>query len=185
MKKITLVIAAAVALSLAGSTAKAAPITASGTLAVTATVTSQIYMIFNTDGSGVALTGAGSNAATLPFGSVSAFTTPPANVTQTLQATTFTISTPVDVNVRISNPAAASATCTLKAQLASADATNNWTVGGVAVTNASAVTVNGTLAYQTGNVTTGGVTEAVAIAIPYTEAATTISNTINFTATSN
>jgi len=45
MKKLSLVMAAAVALSLAGSTAKAAGITASGTLAVTATVTSQIYMI--------------------------------------------------------------------------------------------------------------------------------------------
>ena len=184
MKRITLVIAAAVALSLAGSTAKAAN-TASGTLAVTATVTSQIYMIFNSDGSGVALTGAGSNAATLPFGSVSAFSAPPANVTLSLQATTFTISTPVDVNVRISNPAAASATCKLTAQLASADATNTWTVGGTAVTSASAATINASLAYQTGNVTTGGVSEAVAIAIPYTEAATTISNTINFTATSN
>jgi hypothetical protein len=184
MKRITLVIAAAVALSLAGSTAKAA-ITASGTLAVTATVTSQIYMIFNSDGSGVALTGSGSNAATLPFGSVSAFSTPPTNVTLSLQALTFTISTPVDVNVRISNPAAASPTCKLTAQLASADATNAWTVGGVAVTSASAATINAALAYQTGNSSTGGVAEAVAIAVPYTEAATTISNTINFTATSN
>ncbi|MGA3328057.1 MAG: hypothetical protein ABSF45_26705 [Terriglobia bacterium] len=184
MKKLTLVIAtAAVALFLAGSTANAA--SASGTLAVTATVTSQIYMIFNTDASGVALTGSGSNAATLPFGSVSAFSAPPANVTLTLQATTFTISTPMDVNVRISNPAAASANCKLTAQLASADATNTWTVGGVAVTNASAATINATLAYQTGNQPTGGVSEAVAIAVPYTEAATTISNTINFTATSN
>ncbi|MGA3328055.1 MAG: hypothetical protein ABSF45_26695 [Terriglobia bacterium] len=184
MKKLTLVIAtAAVALFLAGSTAKA--VSASGTLAVTATVTSQIYMTFDTDASGVPLTGSGSNAATLPFGSVSAFSAPPANVTLTLQATTFTISTPVDVNVRISNPTATSPNCTLKAQLASADATNNWTVGGIAVTSASAATISSTLAYQTGSTTTGGVSEAVAIAVPYTEAATTISNTINFTATSN
>src|SRR5208337_3533225 len=180
MKKLSLVIAIAVTLFLAGSTAKAA--SASGTLAVTATVTSQIYMIFNTDASGVALTGSGSNAATLPFGSVSAFSAPPANVTLTLQATTFTISTPMDVNVRISNPAAASANCKLTAQLASADATNTWTVGGVAVTSAAAATISSTLAYQTGNQTTGGVSEAVAIAVPYTEAAMTISNTINFTA---
>ncbi|MGA3328056.1 MAG: hypothetical protein ABSF45_26700 [Terriglobia bacterium] len=183
MKRLSLVIAAAIALSLAGSTAKAA--SASGTLAVTATVTSQIYMIFDTDASGVSLTNSGTSAATLPFGSVSAFSAPPAHVTLSLQATTFTISTPVDVNVRISNPAAASANCTLKAQLASADATNTWTVGGVAVTSASAVTISSSLAYQTGSTTTGGVSEAVAIAVPYTEAATTISNTINFTATSN
>jgi hypothetical protein len=180
MKKLSLAIAAAVTLSLAGSTARAA--TSSGTLTVTATVQSAINMIFNTDASGVALTGAGTNAATLAFGTVSAYGTAPTHVTVTPGGTSFTISTPVDVNVIRYN--SSSANCALTAQLGSADAVNTWTVGGVTVTSSSAATISSSLAYQSG--TTGGVSEAVSIAIPYTTAsATNISNTINFTATAN
>src|SRR5258708_35058846 len=48
--------------------------TASGTLTVTATVNGSINLVFNSDASGVALSsGAGTNAATLAFGNVSAF----------------------------------------------------------------------------------------------------------------
>ena len=154
---------------------------ASGTLTVSATVQGSINLAFNTDAAGVGLTGSGSNAATLAYGTVQAYGgTVPTNVTRSVQATTFTISTPVDVNVSKYN--SSSLNFTLKAQLGTADANGNaWTVGGVAVTSASAATITGTGAYAT------NVPEAVAIAIPLanTGAALNIANTINFTATAN
>ena len=180
MKKLSLVIAAAVALALAASTARAQT-TSSGTLTVTATVASTIYLIFNTDASGVTLTGSGTNAAALAFGSVAAYTTPPSHVTQTNSGSSFTISTPVDVNVTEYN--STSASFNLTAQLGTADSTNTWKVGGTTVTNSPAVTIGSNLAYQAN--LSGGAVETVAITIPSTESAGTISNTINFVATSN
>src|SRR5262249_37310196 len=79
--------------------------TASGNLTVNATVTGSIQLVFNTDGSGVALSNAGTNAATLDFGTISAFGTLSANVTRTSNATSFTVSTPVDVLVSATNTA--------------------------------------------------------------------------------
>ena len=49
--------------------------TANGTLTVTATVESSIGLTFENDAAGVALTGAGTNAATMALGSVSAYGT--------------------------------------------------------------------------------------------------------------
>ena len=154
--------------------------TASGTLTVTATVNSSINMVFNSDAAGVALSsGAGTNAATLAFGNVSAFGAVAAGVTRTVVAgTSFTVSTPVDVLVSKAN--SSSANYTLKAQLGAADATNTWQVAGTTVTNAAAATITATGAYGS------NASNAVAITVPFTTASgTAISNTINFTATSN
>jgi hypothetical protein len=149
-------------------------------LTVTATVNSSINLVFNSDASGVALSsGAGTNAATLAFGNVSAFGTLASNITRSVVAgTSFTVSTPVDVQVTTSN--SSSANYTLKAQLGSADAVNSWAVNGAAVTSASAATITATGTYGS------NVAEPIAITIPFTTASgTNISNTINFTATSN
>jgi DNA-binding beta-propeller fold protein YncE len=73
--------------------------TSSGTLTVTAQVQSSISLTFITDPNGVALTGSGTNVATLNFGSVSQFVTPPSKVTETIAATSFTVSTPFDISV--------------------------------------------------------------------------------------
>src|SRR5438045_7288246 len=94
--------------------------TATGTLTVSATVNGSINLVFNSDASGVALTGAGTNAATLAFGNVSAYGAVNAGVTRTTAATSFTVSSPFDVLVTKSN--SASANYTLKAQLNAADA---------------------------------------------------------------
>jgi hypothetical protein len=153
--------------------------TATGTLTVTATVNSSINLVFNSDAAGVALSsGAGTNTATLAFGNVSAFGPIGANITRTVVAgTSFTVSTPVDVFVAKAN--SSSANYTLKAQLGSADA-NSWSVGGTAVTSASAATITATGSYAS------NVAEAIAITVPFaTASGTSISNTINFTATSN
>src|SRR3984893_5339372 len=118
----------------------AAAQTATGTLTVTATVNSSINLVFNNDAAGVPLSsGAGTNTATLNFGNVSAFGAIAAGITRTTTATTFTVSTPVDVLVTKAN--SASANYTLKAQLGAADAGNTWHVGGTTVTNAAHATI--------------------------------------------
>lgn len=178
MKKLTILTLAAAMMMLMSSFASAQ--TANGTLTVTATVNGSISLVFNSDGSGVALSsGAGTNTATLAFGNVSAFGPLSAGVVRPVPtATTFTVSSAVDVMVSEYN--SASANYTLHAQLGSADAVNNWTVGGVAVTNAPgpAITATGTYAANTNF--------PVAITIPFaTPSGTPISNTINYTATAN
>ncbi|HWX53252.1 MAG TPA: hypothetical protein VN176_01540 [Verrucomicrobiae bacterium] len=176
MKKLNLLIVVAAMMLMASS---AFAQTATGTLTVTATVNSSINLVFNNDAAGVPLSsGAGTNTATLAFGNVSAFGAIAAGITRSTTATTFTVSTPVDVLVSKAN--SASANYTLKAQLGAADAVNTWQVGGTTVTNAAQATITATGAYA------ANVAEAIALTIPYATAnATAISNTINFTATAN
>jgi hypothetical protein len=177
MKKVlTLVFAAVMMSSFAAAQAGS---TANGTLTVSATVNGSITLVFNSNAAGVALTGAGTNAATLAFGTVQAFGgTLATGVVRTTAANNFTVSSAVDVLVSKAN--STSATYTLKAQLGTADATNTWTVGGVAVTNAAAATLTSTGAYA------ANTNFPVAITIPFTTASgTNINNTISYTATSN
>jgi len=168
-------------LALSGAAMAQAGNTASGTLTVTATVNSSINLVFNSDPSGVTLSsGAGTNAATLAFGNVAAFGAIGANITRSVVAgTSFTISTPVDVLVTKAN--SSSANYTLKAQLGTADPNNNiWAVAGNTITSTSATPITATGTYGSNT------PETIAITIPFTEASgTAISNTINFTATSN
>jgi hypothetical protein len=176
MKKLVLLTIVAVIMMLPSF---AAAQTATGTLTVTATVNSSINLVFNSDPVGVGLaSGAGTNTATLNFGNVSAFGPIAAGITRGTTATTFTVSTPVDVLVTKAN--SASANYTLKAQLGAADAVNTWQVGGTTVTNAAQATITATGTYA------ANVSETIALTVPFTTAnATAISNTINFTATAN
>lgn len=180
MKKvITLVFAAVMMSSFAAAQAGS---TASGTLTVSALVTGSISLVFNTDtANGVPLlSGNGTSAATLAFGNVSAFGPLAANITRTVNsgANTFTVSTPVDVFVSKFN--SNSATYRLTAQLVNPDLVNNWSVGNVAVSNTSAAPITATGAYGANNAL------AVAITIPFaTPSGTSITNQINYTATSN
>jgi hypothetical protein len=153
--------------------------TASGTLTVTATVTGSINLVFNSDAAGLTLSaGAGTNAATLAFGNVSAFGPISAGIVRSTTATTFTVSSAVDVLVTKTN--SASANYSLTAQLGSAPAGNNWSVGGVAVTNTSAAPITATGTYAANS------NFPVAITVPFTTASgTLISNTINYVATAN
>jgi hypothetical protein len=160
------------------SSAAVAQTTASGTLTVTATVNGSIQLVFNSNGAGVALTGSGTNTATLAFGNVSAFGAIGGGIVRTTTASNFTVSSAVDVQVSKTN--SASANYTLQAQLGAADAVNTWTVGGVAVTSAGQSTLTATGAY------TANANFPVAITVPFTTASgTLISNTINYTATAN
>lgn len=180
MKKLVVLSIAALVMMMSSMAMAQAGNTASGTLTVTATVNSSINLVFNSDAAGVALSsGAGTNAATLAFGNVSAFGAIAANITRSVVAgTSFTVSTPVDVLVSKAN--STSANYTLKAQLGAADATNTWQVAGNTVTSAAASTITATGTYGS------NAAEAIAITVPNaTAGGTSISNTINFTATSN
>lgn len=175
MRKLIVILAAAVIM-----TSFAAAQTATGTLTVSATVNGSISLVFNSDAAGVALSsGAGTNAATLNFGTVSAFGALAAGITRPAPtAIDFTVSTPVDVLVTKAN--SASANYTLTTRLNTADASDTWSANGAAFTNVTPGTATATGAYDS------NVAVTLAITIPFTTASgTTISNIVNFTATAN
>jgi hypothetical protein len=151
--------------------------TSTGTLTVTATVASSIGLTFETDGSGVALTGAGSSAATLGFGAVSAFDSiPTLNVTRTVAAADFTVSTPFGVKVVRAN--SGSANYALAAALDTADTTNTWTINTTALTTSNQ-TLGGTYAYGS------ALSHTMKLTVPFTASSGVVSRVINFTATAN
>ena len=78
---------------------------ASGTVAVTATVGSSVSLTFVSDPAGITLGGTGTSAATVAFGSVQAYGgVVPANVTKTVNGViNWTLSTPFDVVVQVAN----------------------------------------------------------------------------------
>jgi hypothetical protein len=153
--------------------------TSSATLTVTAQVQSSISLAFSTDTNGVALTGAGTNVATLNFGSVSQFISPPSKVTETIGATSFTISTPFDVRVDKSN--VTSANYALTAEVQTADSVNTWVIDTFPLTivpaAATSITVTGVYGAD--------VMHTLFLTIPFSAGASLISNSINFVATAN
>jgi hypothetical protein len=152
--------------------------TASGTVAVTATVASSVSLTFVSDPAGIALGGTGTSAATIAFGNVQAYGgVVPANVTKTLTGVvSWTLSTPFDVVVEVANQVSPS--YTLTAQLAIADAVDTWKIGASTITSASATSLTAAGTYGTTAYTLG-------LTIPFTKAAGAITNTINFVATAN
>jgi hypothetical protein len=175
MRRRTYALALAGALASSGS-ALANP-SASGTLAVTATVNASIQMVFDSDPSGVTLGGAGTNAATLAFGNISAYGPLGTHVSRTVGASSFTVSTPFDVKVNKAN--SASANYTLSAALASSDSTNTWVVDSTTLTtSAQNVTTSGTYGSDQAH--------TLYLTVPFTSPdQTAISNTVDFTATAN
>ena len=151
--------------------------TSAGVLTVTATIESSISLTFETDAAGVSLAGAGTSTATLAYGTVSAFgTIATANVSRTVGASDFTVSSPFGVKVVKAN--SSSANYTLQAALGSADATNTWTIDSTDLT-----TSNQTLgaSYSYGS----AVAHTMKLTVPFTASAGAVSKTVNFTATSN
>jgi hypothetical protein len=151
--------------------------TASGTVAVTATVSSSVSLTFVTDASGIALGGTGTSAATIAFGAVQAYGgSVPANVTKTVNGTTsWKLATPFDIVVQVANQT--SANYTLTAALNAADAVNTWAVGATLLTTTPA-SITATGAY-------GSTAYTLTLTIPFSAAAGAISNTLNFVATAN
>ena len=154
-----------------------AQVVGGGSMGVTADIQGSILVTFISDGAGLAVTGTGTSAATLPFASEQMYGgTPATGVTKVLNGvTSFTLSTPVDVRVDIAN--SASATYTLAASLTTADTHHTFTFNSVALT-AVAQTVDSTGGYAAPNA------YPFVLTVPAASngAANTVSNTINFTA---
>jgi hypothetical protein len=152
--------------------------TSGGTLTVTATVDSSISLTFENDASGVSLSGAGTSAATLAFGAVSAYETiSTSGISRSVNGTTnYTISSPFGVKVVKAN--SASAAYTLAAALSSADANNTWKIGSTTLSTTSA-TVASTQSYGS------AVSHTLNLTITHALAAGAVSNGLNFTATAN
>jgi len=151
--------------------------TSTGTLTVTATVESSIGLTFENDAAGVALTGAGTNAATMALGAISAYNTlSTPGVTRTVGATNFTVSSPFDVKVVKANTS--SANYTLAASLASADATNTWKINATTLTTSNQ---NLGTAYGYGS----AVSHTMYLTVPFTASTGAVSKVLNFTATAN
>jgi hypothetical protein len=150
--------------------------TGSGTLGVTATVSGSINLTFVTDPSGLAVTGTGSSAASLAFGTVKMYGgSVPTNVTKTVSGTSsFSLATPFDVRVDLAN--SASTTYTLTATLASVDAVNVWSINSTDISSAADFALTSEGVYST------NVPYTLHLTIPASEAAGGISNTIGFSA---
>ena len=155
----------------------AAQDTATGTLTVTATIESSIGLTFENDAAGVALTGAGTNAATMAFGAISAYNTiATPGVTRTVAASSFTVSSPFGVKVVKANTS--SATYTLAAALSSADIINTWRINATAL---STTNQNLGATYVYGS----AVAHTLYLTVPFTASTGAISKVLNFTATAN
>ncbi|MFY9559841.1 MAG: hypothetical protein WAQ52_06380 [Terriglobales bacterium] len=138
----------------------------------------QISLVFNSDPSGISLTGSGSAAASMALGNVQAYGgIVPGGVTKTVNgASSWTLSTPFDVQV---TPAQGGTTYTLTAMLLLADAVNTWKIGAVTLNGATASTLTMTGIYNVNTPYTFNLT------IPFSEAPGMITNTMIFTAISN
>jgi hypothetical protein len=151
---------------------------ASGTVAVTATVAGSMSITFSTDASGITLGGTGTSTATIAFGSVQAYGgSVPTGVTKTVNApTNWALATPFDITVYVAN--LTSSNYTLTAQLQTSDSTNTWVLNSTTITSSSASTLTTTGTY-------GLTVYTLHLTIPFSEAAGAISNTLNFVATAN
>jgi hypothetical protein len=134
-----------------------------------------ISLTFVSDPSGIVLSGSGTSAASLNFGTVAAFgRTVPSGVNKSVTSSNFTLSTLVDVSV---TQTGVSSSYTLTASLQSADLTNTWKWQSVTLSSSpSTITSAGTY---------GTTSSSFSLKIPFSASAGTISNTINFTATAN
>ncbi len=159
------------------STPAAAQDTSTGTLTVTATVESSIALTFENDAAGVTMAGAGTNAATMALGTVSAYNTiSTTGVTRTVAATDFTVSSPFGVKVVKAN--SASASYTLAAALGSADSTNTWKVNSATLSTTSQSLGS---SYSYGS----PVAHTLYLTVPFSASTGAVSKVLNFTATAN
>lgn len=146
MAQIRLLLATVLVLS--GLPMFAQTLTATGTINATLTNKNAIALVFASDPAGVTLGAAGTSAATLDFGNISAFGPLSAGVRRlSVTATNFTVRAIFDIQVI--EGGLTSTSYTLRAQLASALPTGfSFKVDGVTlVTTASTIQTNG--AYNT------------------------------------
>jgi hypothetical protein len=135
-----------------------------------------VTLTFVSDGSGIGLSGSGTDAASMSLGTVQAFGgMVPSGVSEQADASSFTLSTPIGVEVMVSG--FVSPSYTLTGQLLFSDLRNTWKINSVTLsTSASTITNSG--AY-------GLTASTFSLTVPFSAAGGSISNTISFTVTSN
>jgi hypothetical protein len=149
-----------------------------GTLGVTATMQGSLNLTFETDPSGMAVTGSTTSTASPPIGTVKIYSgTAPANVNKMMGSGYFSLSTPIDVRVDVAN--SASTGYTLTATLSEADVSLGWALGGniIASGNSSVLTTTGVYATA--------VPYTLNLVAPASAAAGQTANSIGFTAVGN
>jgi hypothetical protein len=138
----------------------------------------QVTLAFVSDPSGITLSGSGTSAASMSFGTVRAFGgTVPSGVSKSTTASSFTLSTTIDVQVQKGVLDSLSPNYTLTAKLQISDLTNTWKFNAITLST-TAATITSTGAY-------GTTANSFSLTVPFSAAAGAISNTINFTVTSN
>lgn len=166
------------AMSLTCASALKAQVTSNGTLNVELVNGSGLVMVFNTDTSGVTLGNAGTSAATLAFGNVSEYGTLGANISRTIGTSSFTISTPFDVNVEESGTS--SANYNLSASLNAAAPTGiTLQVDSVTLSTTSQIV-------STNNSYGSNISHTISAVVSTSASSSTqVTSLINFTATAN
>lgn len=138
-----------------------------------------LTLLFSSNAAGISLGGTGTPAAAIVLGSVQAFGgTIPGGVTRTVGASSWTLSTPFNVEVLAAGIITVPS-FTLTAKLLTADAVNTWKIGSLTLNSVTATTLTTTGPYDV------NVPYTFNLTIPFSEAAGLIINTMNFTATSN
>ena len=135
-----------------------------------------LTLTFVTESGGIGLSGSGTAAAAMNLGTLRAFGgTVPSGVTQQTDASSFTLSTAIGVEVTLSGQVSPS--YTLSGQLLFSDLANTWKLNAVTLTTIAAVITNSGLYGTTAN--------DFSLTVPFSAAAGSISNTISFTVISN
>jgi hypothetical protein len=170
---------ASICLAVLAMAGTAAAQSSSGTLTVTATVQPSIELTFETNTGGVPLTGSTTNAATLPFGNISAFATlgqPNAVRTIDLAGSTYTVSSLFNVRVTKANTGT-SPNYTLAAGIDALDA-YTWRVNAVTLSTTAApvASLQGYDSVQN---------HTLYLTVPFAAASGAISKVVSFTATAN
>jgi hypothetical protein len=137
-----------------------------------------LSLTFVSDPSGIVLSGSGTSAASMSFGSVQAFGgTVPSGVTKSTNASSYTLATTIDVQVQKGVLDLLSPSYTLTATLQTSDLTNTWKFNSVMLST-TAATITSAGAY-------GTTANSFSLTVPFSASAGAISNTINFTVTAN
>jgi hypothetical protein len=174
---------ALVAAGVAVANAQSHP-TSAGSLSVQLQNGSGLQMVLYSDPSGVSLGNSGTSSASLGFGNVAAYGTLNSNVTRTNGSSSFTVSTPFDVNVQVSG--VSSSNYTLTASLASAAPTGvTLQIDTVTLTTSSqSIQTNGSYGNNVSH-TFSAVVSTAGSGSGGPTTGTQLTSTVNFVATAN
>jgi len=157
--------------------ANAAGEVGSGTLGVGADIQGALSITFTTHSGGLALTGSGSNTASLAFGSFSSFSPngTVGGVTKTTGSGTFSLAAVFDIQVDVAN--SSSEAYTLAATLATPVTANTWLIGATDISDGASHDLASDQAYGT------PIAYTVKLTVANSATAGSVTNSISFTAT--